>query len=316
MSFDLGLRFDRESITDSVSTAPRAGFVLSLTADGKTVLKGGAGFFYDRDPLNIATFSALSSRTVTALDERGKILSSATYANVISNGLRNPRSAVWNLELDRKVANNFLLRIGYQQRDTVREFFLDPREAGGTLSLSSRGSDFYKEVQVTGRYQIGHSTLNASYVHSRAYGDLNDFNQFFGNDPQAVIEPNQRGQLSFDAPNRFLAWGDISGPWKLIFAPVLDVHTGFPYSIVNQEREFVGPRNELRFPRFVSSDFQVLREIHLLIIGQRARIGFGAYNVFNHPNYRDVQNDLASSRFGEFFNGPGRVFHGKFVLEF
>src|SRR5262249_30478806 len=169
---------------------------------------------------------------------------------------------------------------------------------------------------ITGLYRIHHSTLNASYVHSRAYGDLNDFNQFFGNDPQPVIRPNQRGRLGFDAPNRFLAWGEIAAPWKLTVSPVLDVHTGFPYSQVNQNREFVGPRNELQFPRFVSTDLQVWRRIPLPIREMHARIGGGAFDVFNRPNYRDVQNDIDSPRFGEFFNGPGRVFHGKFVLEF
>ena len=131
-----------------------------------------------------------------------------------------------------------------------------------------------------------------------------------------MIQPNQRGRLSFDAPNRFVAWGEIAAPWKLTIAPVVDVHTGFPYSTINQYREFVGPRNELRFPRFVSTDLQVLREIRLPIKEKHARVGFGVFNIFNRPNYRDVQNDLDSHRFGEFFNGVSRTFHGKFVLEF
>jgi len=318
LTFDLGLRFDRDSTTDSVNTAPRVGFILGLTGDGKTVLKGGAGFFYDRVPLNIPTFSALPARTVIALGPAGQVLSSTDYSNVISNGLRNPRSEVWNLEVDRQVTSDFLVRVAYQQRHTVYDFFLNPFTSGasGMLALSDRGNDIYKELQVTGRYRIHGSTLNASYVRSRAYGDLNDFNQFFGNDPYAVIQPNQRGRLSFDAPNRFLAWGEIAAPWKLTIAPVVDVHTGFPYSTINQYREFVGPRNELRFPRFVSTDLQVLREIRLPIKEKHARVGFGVFNVFNRANYRDVQNDLDSRRSGEFFNGVSRTFHGKFVLEF
>jgi len=40
------------------------------------------------------------------------------------------------------------------------------------------------------------------------------------------------------------------------------------------------------------------------------------FNLFNRANYRDVQNNLDSPRFGEFFNGAARTFHGKFVLEF
>ena len=316
LTFDLGLRFDRDSLTDSVNTAPRAGFVLALTKDGKTVLKGGAGFFYDRVPLNIPTFVDLPSRTVVTLDPTGQVLSSTAYSNVISNGLRNPRSEVWNLEVDRQVTNSFLLRVGYQQRNTVRTYFLDPIESQGALALSSRGSSLYKELQITGRYEIRHSTINASYTHSKAYGDLNDFNQFFGNDPVAVIQANQRGRLPFDAPNRFLAWAEISAPWKLTVSPVVDLHTGFPYSTVNEYRDFVGPRNNERFPTFVSTDLQVLRQIRLPFKEKHARVGFGVFNIFNRANNRDVQNNLDSYRFGEFFNGAGRTFHGKFVLEF
>ena len=265
LTFDLGLRFDQDSVTDSVNVAPRLGFVLSLTRDGKTVLKGGAGYFYDRVPLNIPAFQYLPDRTVSELNPAGEVLSSTKYSNVISNGLQNPRSEVWNVELNREITSDFLIRAGYQQRNSVHGYFVNPIASGstGSLSLSDSGRDVYKEFQVTALYRIHHSTLNASYVHSRAYGDLNDFNQFFGNDPLAVIQPNQRGRLSFDAPNRVLAWGEIAAPWKLTIAPVLDVHSGFPYSTVNQYREFVGPRNELRFPTFVSTDLQVWRRVRL-----------------------------------------------------
>ena len=50
--------------------------------------------------------------------------------------------------------------------------------------------------------------------------------------------------------------------------------------------------------------------------GARSALRFGVFNVFNRTNYRDVQNDIDSYRFGNFFNGPSRTFHGKFVLEF
>jgi len=317
---DLGLRFDRDSVTDSINTAPRAGFVFALTSDGKTLLKGGAGLFYDRIPLGIPAFPLLPGRTVVQLDSLGQTLSSISYANVISGGLQNPRNQAWNLELDRQFLDNLLVRIAYQQRKTVDGFLLTPIAVGGTglLSLANRGSDLYREFQVTARYQIRHSTLNASYVRSEANGDLNDFNQFFGNNPQAVIQPNQRGRLSFDAPNRFLIWGQFAAPWKLTFAPLLEVHTGFPYSVVDQSRAFVGARNELRFPRFVSTDFQVLREVRLPIPGKEhhARVGVSVFNIFNRFNPRDVQNNLDSGRFGDFFNGPGRTFKGKLILDF
>jgi hypothetical protein len=172
LTFDLGLRFDQDSVTGSINTAPRAGFVLALTGDGKTVLKGGAGLFYDRIPLDIPAFPNLPGRTVVGLNSAGQILNSTAYANVISGGLRNPRSEVWNLDLDRKVTDNLLVRFEYQQRNTVHDFVLTPLTSGqtGLLSLANSGSDFYREFQLTGRYQIRHNSLNASYVRSRAYG--------------------------------------------------------------------------------------------------------------------------------------------------
>jgi hypothetical protein len=161
-------------------------------------------------------------------------------------------------------------------------------------------------------------SLNASYVRSKAFGDLNDFNQFFGNNPFAVIQPDERRRLPFDAPNRFLFWGQYSAPLKLTVMPVFDIHTGFPYSLVDEYRTFIGPRDSQRFRRFNSLDLQITRPINLPFPHKdlHARIGFSVFNLLNRFNPRDVQNDIDSDRFGETFNGVGRTFRGKFVLEF
>jgi hypothetical protein len=104
----------------------------------------------------------------------------------------------------------------------------------------------------------------------------------------------------------------------LTLTPTFDLHTGFPYSVVNQAREFVGPRSSARFPQFKSFDLQVTRPVSLPFPHKelKARVGFSVYNLFNHFNPRDVQNDVDSERFGALFNGVGRTFRGKFVLEF
>ncbi|HTU48436.1 MAG TPA: TonB-dependent receptor [Bryobacteraceae bacterium] len=319
LSFDLGLRFDHDSITGAANTGPRAGFTLALTSDRKTLLRAGGGFFYDRVPLNVPAFPFFPDRTVQMLDPAGQVIGSTPYANEITGSLRNPRSEVWNAEMDRQVSESLLVRVAFQQRNTLDNFVLNPITSvdDSILSLSSRGRDSYREFQITGRYQVHHSTINASYVRSRSFGDLNDFTQFFGNDPAAIIQPNQRALLDFDAPNRFLTWAQIAAPWKLTLMPVLDLHTGFPYSVEDELREFVGPRNTERFPRFNSVDLQVYRHIRLPFFKERrAKIGCGIYNLFNHDNVRDVQNDLDSYRFGEFFNPAPRTFRGKFVLEF
>ena len=211
----------------------------------------------------------------------------------------------------------------YDGRQTflpVENLIVSPISQGttGILELSNKGSDSYREFQVAARFKLRQSLLNVSYVRSRAFGDLNDLNQFFGNLAQPVIQPDERGRLPFDAPNRFLFWGSIAAPWKLTVVPVFDLHTGFPYSIEDQYRAFVGPRNVDRFPRFSSFDLQITRRVWLPLHGRRipARVGGGVFNLFNHFDPRDVQNNLASARFGEFFNTSWREYRGKFVLEF
>ena len=320
LTVDLGMRFDRDSVTHSTNVAPRAGFALMLTSDAKTLLKGGIGLFYDRVPLNIASFPFLPDRTVVDLASTGQNLDSLGYVNTISGNLRNPRSVGWNVELDRQITSALTVRAGYQERNTSRDFVVTPETDfnRGILSLSNGGSSFYREFETAGLYKIRQDIFNVSYVRSKAYGDLNDFNQFFGNNAVPVIEPDARGRLPFDAPNRLLFWGQFEAPFKLRLMPVFDVHTGFPYSLVDEYRDFVGPRNGQRFPRFNSFDLQVTRPISLPFPHKelRARVGVSVFNLFNHFNPRDVQNDIDSDRFNTLFNGVGSTFRGKFVLEF
>ncbi len=320
LTFSMGLRVDSDTITSSTHAAPRGGFLLVLTKDGKTLLKGGIGVFYDKVPLILPVFDSYPDRTVSFLAPNGQVLSSTSYVNRITGGLQDPRSTAWNLALERQILQQLSIRIGYEQRYTTRDFVVSPTtdSTSPTIALSNDGSDSYKEFQVAGRYRLRSSTLNASYVHSRAYGSLNDPALFFGTYPQAVIQPDARGRLPFDAPNRFLFWGDLAGPWKFTLIPVLDVHTGFPYSVENQYREYIGQRDSERFPRFASCDLQVSRPVSLHLGDRqlRMRAGFGVFNLFNHFNPRDVQNDVDSKQFSQFFNDAWREYRGKLVFEF
>ena len=127
-----------------------------------------------------------------------------------------------------------------------------------------------------------------------------------------MIQPNSRGPLAFDAPNRFLTWAELNGPWKLMLMPVLDIHTGFPYSVVNEKRDFVGPRNDERFPRFDSFDLQVLRNFGLPFHGKEhtVKLGFGVFNLFNHANVSQINPVFGSNlspipEFGQPVAGTG-----------
>jgi outer membrane receptor for ferrienterochelin and colicin len=145
LTLDLGLRFDNDSVTNSTHAAPRASLTLALTSDRRTLLKAGAGLFYDRVPLNAPAFPNFPDRTILTFDTTGEVTSSIPYSNVITGGLKNPRSETWNVEVDRQVLENLLIRVAYQQRNTVDDLVVGPETTpeASLLSLASRGRDFY-----------------------------------------------------------------------------------------------------------------------------------------------------------------------------
>lgn len=318
LTIDAGLRFDRNSIADEGHVAPRVGFAYVLSGDNKTVLRGGFGLFYDRVNLNVASFLDLPQRTETRFSPAGAVIEKQSYVHRIEDRIRDPRSTSWRLQLDRQVASNLIVRAGYQQRITSRNFTLDPEftPAATFITLSNKGRDRYREFELSGHYTFGKTgQLTASYVRSSAIGNLNDFNSYFGNVPQPVVRSDARSRLAFDAPNRFVLWSTLSGPFKFRLSPAVDIHTGFPYSIVNEFRDFVGPRNYAgRFPRYASVDLEVLRPFHLPVLGKTVMIGMGWFNLLNHFNPIDFQNNLASPRYGIYTFSHDRVAAARLMI--
>ena len=97
--------------------------------------------------------------------------------------------------------------------------------------------------------------------------------------------------------------------------PLLDLRTGFPLSTIDEDRNFVGVRNEAgRYPTFMSLDLQVSKRLQLF--GHNATIGIKVFNITDHFNPRDYQSNLASANYGGFNNSVGRAFRGKWVFEF
>ena len=321
LTVQVGARYDYDSFTGDVNVAPRASFTATPFDDGRTVVRGGGGLFYDPIPLNVASFTQQQERETTSFLADGTTPAGPAILmpNVVTSAIHTPRSANWTIELDREWFRNFFVRLGYQRRDQRFEPVLDPvNPAGGAwaLVLASDGRSRYREGQVTARYQFhGADQIVASYTRSSAIGNLNDFNSYFGNIENPVIRPDARGPLPWDAPNRYLFWSNVGLPSGFTVFPVLDVRTGFPLSVIDEDRNFVGPRNEAgRFPTFVSLDLQVSKRLRLL--GHDATVGVKVFNITNHFNPRDFQGNLASADFGGFANGVGRAFRGKWVFEF
>ncbi len=324
LTVDAGLRFDRDGVVRENNLAPRVAFVFLPAKDAGTVVRGGFGLFYNKVPLNVGAFEQFQSMLLTSFAPDGvsPVGRPQLFRNIVGNGrLKTPRSIAWNVQADREVTKRLLVRLGYEERHTTRNFIVNPQAnptGDGMLALSSKGSSRYRELQVVTRYRLQEKRdIFFAYVRSRSTGDLNDFGSYFDNYRNPIIRANEYGPLSFDAPNRLLIWGDVGLPLGITAAPLIDWHSGFPYSLVDQNQGYVGPRNQGgRFPNFLSLDMQVTKDLGIPIRGKKyqCRIGLKVFNITNSWNPRDVQNNLASQQFGTFYNSVGRTFRAKFEI--
>ncbi|MFN2510225.1 MAG: TonB-dependent receptor domain-containing protein [Pyrinomonadaceae bacterium] len=324
VTFDLGLRFDRDQIGARNNFAPRLGFVFLPTDSERTVVRGGVGLFYDKIPLNVGAFEQYQSLFVTSFAADGVTVHDGPRLfrnSVPSDGLRNPYSLAANVQIDHQLTERLLLRVAYEERHTRRDFFVDPvslapSSSEGALLLQNTGRSHYREFQTVARlrFQEGRNIF-LSYVRSDARGDLNDFNTYFGNLRHPIIRPNEFGKQQFDAPNRLLFWGDFGLPKDIVATPVFEWRSGFPFSLLDEAQNFVGPRNAGgRFPRLMTLDLLVTKGLRIPFRGKKykGRVGLTIFNITNHWNPRDVQNNLDSAQFGTFYNSPDRGFRTKF----
>lgn len=327
LTVDAGLRFDRDGLARQSNIAPRISFLYLPFKNGTAILRGGMGLFYDRTPLAIGYFRQLPERTVTTLAADGLSITDGPrrFANLVEARLRNPRSVRWSLQIDHPVSKSLTARIGYLQRSTTDDFILDSIDGlgQGALLLRSQGRARYHELQLIAVYdnpRIGR--WNASYVWSRARGDLNSIDNFLGDFPAFVVRRNEYGPQPFDTSHRVLAYGQLRMRYDINLSPLVEIRSGFPFSFVNERLDFVGARNQAgRFPVFLSIDVQVTKGFAIPKLvprfgGRRARFGLAVLNATNHFNPRDLQNNVSSPRLGEFFNSLGTSVRGKFEVDF
>jgi hypothetical protein len=322
---DLGARLSSETSGWSAAFAPRAGIAWSPEKDGKTVIRAGAGLFYSVLPLLAADFGVNPTRVVSFFDPTGQPIGAPiTYTNAyvgsmdpLSAGIlprgpvTTPRNFTWNVEGDRALQRNVILRVGYIDSRTTYLFVVNPFTgapgANSFLGLTNTGTSHYRELESTVHFTVHeHNEVNASYIWSRTRGDLNNLSSVLIPFQQPVIRPNVYGLLPSDVPGRLITWGVFSLPKKLTLSPLLDVHSGYPYSNVDVLQNYVGTPNGQRFATFLSLDVKIYRVFPIPFLGMKSgkthhmRLGFYSLNVTNHGNFNAVYNNVTAPNFGQF----------------
>ena len=310
LQLDLDLRLDGYAGASGVLPSPRIGVRYALDADARTTLKASAGRFVGRPPLGAQAFGQFPSRLDRTYDRgTGTLLASHTFTPV-SRTLDLPRANGISLEVERKI------RPGLEAQATVRArngshlptMMVGP--LGGDAVLASAGVSEYRELQVSVRQAWSDDAqLFVSYVRSWSKAESNDFGSMFTNLDTPLLEPNDTESPGIsDVPHRLRAWATFTLPRRVVVSPAVDWRTGFPYTVQDVARHYVGGFNTDRLPTWFTVDLTAFKTFD--VFSRKMDLGLQVFNLTNHFNPRDVISVVDSPRFRELTNNPGITFGG------
>ncbi len=230
LNFELGLRMDRDDIVERVNYSPRVGMAVSILPEGRAILRGGFGKFAERTPLTVGAFTQYDTQTISRFAPDGSALGTpVTFRHVVGGELKTPESIVQTVAWDQRIGRRFFFKAAYLHREGSSGYILEPDRSLGLLTLMSTGASKYWEVETTGRFLASeHRDLSVSYVRSHGTGDLNDYDQFFGNFRNPIIRGNENSLSPTDVPNRLIVRGSIGLPGAVGVLADLRVADGFP----------------------------------------------------------------------------------------
>jgi hypothetical protein len=332
---DVGLRVETQSLTYTTRVAPRVGFTWSPHGSETTVIRGGAGVFYDNVPLDTYAFGSFPDQVITTYDGAGNVVDGPrTYLNLTSteakpqfplihqdphSGDFAPYSVAWNVEGDRAINQYLRVRARYIQADAQNQLTLTPTIAQNwsAMVLGTSGSLHTRQAEFTAK--AGDSKQRQfyfSYVRQFARGEFNDASGYLGDFPYPVIRTPVSASTAGEIPNRFLLWGLTTLPWKMRIAPHIEWRNGFPWQPMDEFQNYVAPGAlQPRYPRYFSADARIGKDLPL---GSHhaGRLSITARNITNHTNPLQVHDNVADPLYGTFFGNYGRHFLADFDILF
>ena len=163
LAIDSGFRLTSQSGGRSAAFAPRIGVVYALGRDHKTVLRAGAGVFYDRVSLLATTFTRNPTRIMTLYNQAGVIASEPMMLQNVYLESKNggtairtsgdpgssPRNITWSVELERELNSRTSLKLSYLQSQTSELNVVTPWVAGSKRGRGARPEP-YRQLTLSG----------------------------------------------------------------------------------------------------------------------------------------------------------------------
>ncbi len=226
--------------------APRIGVALRLTSDGRTVLRAGAGIYYDSS-LSIATDILDGGPLNFAVDIKNG--SHAPFSFALKYGfepdLKLPQIRQWNVSLERAITSHDVVSLGYvgsNGRELIRREVDGPGSSPNLWFALTTNNGFsnYQALQFRYHRQItGGLQASAAYTWSHSIdNDSSDASLLWAG---AGASPNfDFGSSDFDLRHSFnsslsyqFSSGKLKG-WRI--ESILRARTGFPLTVLESEQ--------------------------------------------------------------------------------
>jgi Carboxypeptidase regulatory-like domain len=268
LSLTLGLRFEGQNhIQDHFDVAPRVGIAWGIGGGGKapkTVLRAGAGIFYDRfDVDNILQAEQLNGinqqRYVVnspdffpgSIPPANTLVGSATFPTIyqIAPNYQTPYVIESAVGLERQISKNIKTSVTYITTHGIHQFLTrninaplpgtyDPTnpssgvrpfgDVGNIYQYESAG--LYNENQLIANFNIrAGAAVSLFGYYTLSYANTNAAGGSF---PMNQYDLSQSyGTAAWANRNRFFVGGSISMPYGFSFSPFMVITSGRPYSI-------------------------------------------------------------------------------------
>ena len=337
LSVDVGLRYDWQNyFHDMDNFAPRGSFAYAVDEDRRTIVRGGAGAFYDRtgagpiqdllryDGQHLARYVITDPGYPNPL-KPGQSLGAQPVSIVqLSPDVVIPYTVQYSVGIERQLrpkttlAINFIGSRGvdmFRSRDVNAPappaYVARPDPVHGVVrQIESAGRMWTSSLQVTLRGQMSrYFNGSAEYNVGRAYNDTNGIGWMPPNSYDLSLE---YARAEFNTRHRVDLFGTVTPRPGMNFGVSLGLYSGRPYSLTTGQDLFhtgtanarpAGvPRNSLEGPGTINLDVRWSREFVVSVQGSRKRtatIGVDAFNVANHVNYNNPIGDLSSPFFGQ-----------------